>query len=394
MKRTLTTVLLFTSYFAFTQVNFQKLQIPPTANNSNYRLVVDYFSDHQILFPVSNVDTAYVRSTAGGTFTPLDTGLFITAFYANNGDLYLVKNITPYAYTPELYKVSGSGTPTPISGASGRLFHRDQYGTLFYSTSNGFAYSTNDGQSFNTVVTPDTVYSAARNSAGELFLLADSMELFHSTDNGATWQDISKPHNGSYFLETRIWIEKDTIFLQTASEYFYTTVSATSYTRITPAPSATIVTNAHISVDQAFFCMSPYGFFNTNNPTAGNWNLLAPIQASPQRSIYNNFIGVTDNQMFFFTDTGYVYAGRTPNPISQPEYLSGEKLSLYPNPASTAIEMISQRLNEDFELYNLNGQMILKELIKAPIQTIHLTSVKPGLYFWRKGINSGELLIH
>lgn len=377
------------------QVTFLKYPVPIGTDNDNYRLVADYYSEKQILFPVKTSGEVYVKNNTGSNFNVIDTGLYITAFYANNGDLYLVENADTSGYEPHLYKSANNGSSfTEITGVEGRVFQRDQYGNLFYSVNGGFAFSIDDGANFTTVNTPRTVFSVARNTLGSLFFLADSTKLFSSINNGNTWQDISKNYIGNPFLEHHIWAVDDTIYFQTASNFSYTTVAGAQYTTILPISATSIITNVHVSPDNAFFCVSAYGFFNTNTPAVGYWNNLNNTIGSPQQTIYNNFIAVTDSQMYFITDTGYVYSPRTANVTGINEFESTiNRVSVFPNPAKQNLQVTSEGYKGEFKLYNLQGKMVLTKFITSAVQNITINMFDPGIYIWRLNSSHGKLII-
>ena len=169
------------------QVTFTELQIPDNTDAENYRLVVDYYSDKQVFFPVKQAGKVYSKNTANGSFAQITEGLFITAFYANNGDLYMVKNISTTGFEPHLYKSTDNGkTLVEITGVAGRLFQRDQFGNLYYSVPGGFNYSIDDGKTFTKVPTAKEVFSVARNPLGKLYYTNEKSELFSTVNNGST----------------------------------------------------------------------------------------------------------------------------------------------------------------------------------------------------------------
>ena len=137
------------------QVTFREFQMPENTGAKNYRLVVDYYSDQQVFFPVKQAGKVYAKNTASSGFTEIAEGLYITAFYANNGDLYLVENTDASGYEPHLYKSTDNGqTLSEEMGVAGRFFQRDQFVTLYYSVPGGFKYSVVNGETFKTIATP------------------------------------------------------------------------------------------------------------------------------------------------------------------------------------------------------------------------------------------------
>jgi hypothetical protein len=378
------------------QVSFQPYPVPAGTDNSNYRLVVDYHTNNQILFPVLTSDTVYVKNGINGTFSMIDVGLYITAYYSNSGDLYLVENADINGYEPHLFRSEDNGiTFSETLGVAGRLFQRDQYGNLFYSIANGFAYSTNNGANFIGVITPDTVYNVALNAAGSLFLLSDSVKLLQSDDGGQTWTDISKTYLGNTFLEQHLWVESDTIYFQTASYFNYAEVDDSDFSLILPTQETAVVTNVYVSVDNAFFCLSPYGFFTSNNPASGNWNLLYQIIGSPQATIYNNYIAVSNSYTFVYTNSGYYYAVRTPNPAGNVTIAnSGKQMNVFPNPANAFIQVNSKQFPVEFNLYSVQGKLVLNKMIYSDAETLDILELTPGMYIWKLGDKQGKILIN
>lgn len=394
-------LLLFLSQLFATQaqVTFQKYPVPTHANNDNYRLVIDYYSDQQVLFPIKKADTVYVKSVASGNFSALTVwGLYITAFYANNGDLYLVKNSDTSGYQPRLYKSVNNGTSfTEISGVAGRVFRRDQYGNLFYSIPGGFAFSSDNGTNFISVSTPDTVYTACKSSSGTLFFIADSLNLYRSVDNGSNWQNISKTSTWNYaFNERSLWEMNDTLYFQSSNHLNYTTENASMWTGQVISGNISIITNAYISPDQACYITSPYGFITSNTPSSKTqWVPLAPfIGGTPNSNIYNHFIAISDSTMYFFDDTTYLYAPRTPNFVGIGENESDLKaISVYPNPADDQFILNTGEINREFRLYNLQGQLVLSEWINSSQKSIDIHRMAPGMYIWRMNTFQGKLMV-
>jgi hypothetical protein len=57
--------------------------------------------------------------------------------------------------------------------------------------------------------------------------------------------------------------------------------------------------------------------------------------------------------------------------------------SIYPNPGSNQINLKMPAGEFDFELYGLNGQVLIKQQVNGENNTINTIQLKPGIYFYR-----------
>jgi hypothetical protein len=73
------------------------------------------------------------------------------------------------------------------------------------------------------------------------------------------------------------------------------------------------------------------------------------------------------------------------------------KIILYPNPATETIQLSGQSFPTELELFNTNGESVLKEKIISPNQRIQIGALTPGMYFYRlpnsRANNFGKLVI-
>lgn len=383
------------------QVTFREFQMPENTGAKNYRLVVDYYSDQQVFFPVKQAGKVYAKNTASSGFTEIAEGLYITAFYANNGDLYLVENTDASGYEPHLYKSTDNGqTLSEEMGVAGRFFQRDQFGTLYYSVPGGFKYSVDNGETFKTVATPKEVFSAVRSPNGKLFYTTDNLELFSSINNGSAWDDNTKTYNFNPFLETHLWWKNDTLYLQTGSSFSYTSENSTKWTNLT-MPFTSIITNVTLSPDNVFYCTSPYGFFSSQAPVTRNWTLLNNNQARAQETIYNSYIAITDSTMYYncyvsgnnTSNYQVFYAPRIPNVIRAVETVGEQQFNIFPNPASSKIQIRNENGKGQFRIYDIQGKIMLTETITGANQTIDIQPLNPGIYIWQTENRKGKLVV-
>jgi hypothetical protein len=381
---------------ANTQVTFKEYQIPQNTDFKNYRLVVDYYSDKQIIIPVKQAGKVYSKNTVDGSFNEITEGLFITAFYANNGDLYLVENADTSGYEPHLYKSDDNGkTLSEIAGVAGRLFQRDQFGNLYYSVPGGFAYSVDEGKTFKTVSASNEIFSVARNPSGKLFYMTGKWELFRTINEGGSWENISKQlSTQSTRTEQKLWWKSDTLYFQSGNFFNYATESGTKW-EYSILPSTSIITNVCLSPDNIFYCTSPYGFFSSLFPVKRNWTLLLSgfehleWFTPANETIYNNFIAIKDNFMYVRS----FYAPRIPSVISTVKIGREQQFNIYPNPASEKIQILNGNTKGEIKIFNIQGKLMLTETITEPNQTINIQALKSGIYIWEMGNVKGKLVV-
>ncbi len=395
MKSLLLTILGIIACYTMQAQSFTKYKMPTGLPKGRHRLVVDYHGNRQILFPVIRSGKLYVKG-ATDSFKAISYGLYINAFYANNGDLYLVENTDTLSkgYKPKLFKSTDNGNSfSEIIGVSGRIFHRDHAGNLFYSVSGGFKYSTNSGGSFTMVNTPDSAFTAAINSSGSLFYINKSNKLFRSMNNGGNWQDISKTIINPTFLEFHLEVVADTLYLQSGSNILYTTENGSTWNGVIVNQLTSIVTALCITPDLSYYCLSPYGFFHTNTPQL-KWTHLNASIGQAQNTIYNNYITATDSFVWFLNDTGYLYSPRTGKNLSAITKIRiAETVSIYPNPSSNEIFCISTGAGKTIILYNMEGKELICTKLDSPTQPIDISTLPAGLYTWRVGGRNGKLVV-
>lgn len=388
------------------QVTFTEFPIPENTNAENYRLVVDYYSDQQVFFPVKQAGKVYAKNTASGSFTEIAEGLYITAFYANNGHLYMVKNANTTGFEPHLYKSTDNGKKfSEISGVAGRLFQRDQFGNLYYSVPGGFNYSIDDGKTFTKVPTAKEVFSVARNPSGKLYYTNEKSELFSTVNNGSTWEDISKSNAFPDKRENNLWWKNDTLYFHSNVYFSYSTKNDTKWKSIFFGGTTTLL-NVSLSPDNVFYITSPTSLISSLAPATNNWKLLFSsddfsMGFSGNATIYNNHISIADRTMYFNTfkiannthNYSFLFATRTPNVISAVETVQEQQFNIFPNPASERIQIMNGNAKGEFKIFNIQGKLMLTETITEPNQTIDIRHLKPGIYILEMGNVKGKLVV-
>ncbi|MFA5781323.1 MAG: T9SS type A sorting domain-containing protein [Bacteroidales bacterium] len=85
------------------------------------------------------------------------------------------------------------------------------------------------------------------------------------------------------------------------------------------------------------------------------------------------------------------------NPNAQnPEISNDEKIALYPNPANNVVtlEVLQPMLlqNGDVYIYNIQGQLIMQQVINNEKTEINIAQLQQGIYFVRLGSSEGAII--
>lgn len=166
-------------------------------------------------------------------------------------------------------------------------------------------------------------------------------------------------------------------------------------------PFTSIITNVTLSPDNVFYCTSPYGFFSSQAPVTRNWTLLNNNQARAQETIYNSYIAITDSTMYYncyvsgnnTSNYQVFYAPRIPNVISAVETVGEQQFNIFPNPASSKIQIRNENGKGQFRIYDIQGKIMLTETITGANQTIDIQPLNPGIYIWQTENRKGKLVV-
>jgi hypothetical protein len=63
------------------------------------------------------------------------------------------------------------------------------------------------------------------------------------------------------------------------------------------------------------------------------------------------------------------------------EAVNAERLSIYPNPATTELRIQTNSPIADLKIYNTQGQLVTSSVVKEPLTTIDVSSFASGLYY-------------
>lgn len=67
--------------------------------------------------------------------------------------------------------------------------------------------------------------------------------------------------------------------------------------------------------------------------------------------------------------------------------------TVYPNPGTNQINIKNDNKLLDFELINLNGQIVIRQIVNNNLNTINTESLKPGMYFYRLNDNKNKTFV-
>jgi hypothetical protein len=77
-----------------------------------------------------------------------------------------------------------------------------------------------------------------------------------------------------------------------------------------------------------------------------------------------------------------------------------QETSIYPNPGTSQLNIKTKGNLKDFELLNINGQVVIREMLDKNNSIINVESIKPGIYFYRlvdkknKTVETGKWIKH
>ena len=60
-----------------------------------------------------------------------------------------------------------------------------------------------------------------------------------------------------------------------------------------------------------------------------------------------------------------------------------QETTVYPNPGTNQINIKTDNKELDFELININGQVLFSQIVNNNLKTINTESLKSGMYFFR-----------
>ena len=87
----------------------------------------------------------------------------------------------------------------------------------------------------------------------------------------------------------------------------------------------------------------------------------------------------------------------TPEPIlpdaSELQKATKDKLKLYPNPVDDKLTIEIKDKNVNFTLFNLNGKLILSNQLKSTVNTIDVSAINSGIYFYEVSNTKGIKLV-
>jgi len=109
---------------------------------------------------------------------------------------------------------------------------------------------------------------------------------------------------------------------------------------------------------------------NTGTPDTSGLN-LPEFDIDGNQRVYGNRIdmGAYENQ--------YVWVKINDSPVFN------NSIKVYPNPGTNLLNLKTNNEELDFELININGQTVIKQMVDNNYQTINTELLKSGIYFYR-----------
>ncbi|HQW04476.1 MAG: T9SS type A sorting domain-containing protein [Flavobacteriales bacterium] len=315
------------------------METPAAARHYTYYMEVDASESRFVLFARnSSVDSVYT-SNGEGNWAGVQHGDFPKAFYADDGSLFLLKDLNPSSSVlqPQVFRSTDNGvTLSEITGVAGRCFYKDAQGNIFLSTPTGFKYSTNSGVSFTDVATPFAVTGAALDGNGDLYYGSDSLKLFHSVNGGSTWSDISK-NLSAYARVSELQVVNGTYFFNDEDgSHRYGAPADPIWSFIQPGTLTSWVGDLRFH-DDALFIRSPYGLYSRTTWAPSGWPLI--LEGIFSSNSFGSFLGnysLSNDHVFAKVDSGFVTTSIAAL-VSTAEIDAAPLVKVFPNPATDVL---------------------------------------------------------
>lgn len=115
--------------------NWELIQTPTAAQGSSYALEVDASDARFVLFSRGSMDSLYIAN-GNGDWNGGQVGDFPMAFYADDGSLFLLKDLdpSPSVLHPQLFRSTDNEMSlSEISDITGTCIYKDAHGRIFLS---------------------------------------------------------------------------------------------------------------------------------------------------------------------------------------------------------------------------------------------------------------------
>lgn len=252
-------------------------------------------------------------------------------------------------------RVASASIPVAQSNETGYLAQYTHLGNnIWFTTSNGRVYhSVNKGANWSVFQSPLSDFGGTTLSGDITFSTAtkgiiqdNSGNLFITQNAGAAWSPIN--HTGTTYGGAIAYIPGSTRLVSTGGD---SALAGTSYSIDDGLTWITVSTDQHVDV----------AFLDQDTGYSGGFSTLSTL------------------------DGVFVYSDAV---LSMYDQLASLKFALYPNPATEFINILSDKLIEKVEIYDLNGRL-LKNSNK--VQNICISALETGTYLIKVTINGNAI---
>lgn len=264
----------------------------------------------------------------------------------------------------EIYVTTNGGTnytrmpsaniPAPLTNEVGYLAQYTHLGDhIWFTTSAGRVYhSTDKGVNWSVFQSPLSDFGGTNLSGDITFstpnkgmIQDNSGNLFITQNAGSTWNAVNISGTGFPYGGAIAYIPNTSRIVSTGGD---TTFAGTAYSRDDGITWINVSTDQHVDV----------AFFDEDTGYSGGFSTISTL------------------------DGVYVY---TDNVLSTYDQLAIDGFSIYPNPSSEFINILSNQPVEKVEIYDINGRLLMEI---SNTSFINVTDLQSGIYFIQVNSNS------
>lgn len=334
-------------------------------------------------------DSLY-RSTDGGTTW---TALSKWPYYRNNG-VYIHSNDDIYITADQLSDTgllfrstdNGDSWEELLKGASpfGAYYAAvDPEGSIYVTTYRGVIKSTDDGETWSFIISEPLCHLHVITIRDQSLMFLSSAyycdtSLYRSTDGGLTFHALQAPVPVNY--KTIIFNNKGHMFLASGSLIYRSADEGESWESFTVSDS--YISHLVIDSNNVIYASSSNGV-SISFDDGESWTLI------------NQGLELTQVYDLALDESGMLYASvfnsglwKTEVIINAQNIQVGETaMTIYPNPATDQVTIVNnwQHMQKKplLTIHDLSGRIISKHTLPTPVTQLHITHLKPGIYFLR-----------
>ncbi|KEZ92500.1 T9SS type A sorting domain-containing protein [Nonlabens ulvanivorans] len=251
-------------------------------------------------------------------------------------------------------RVPSSNIPAPLTNEVGYLAQYTHLGNnIWFTTSAGRVYhSANMGNNWSVFNTPLSDFGGTNLSGDITFstpnkgmIQDNSGNLFITQDAGTTWNPVNISGTGFPYGGAIAYIPNSSRVVSTGGD---TALAGTAYSTDDGITWTNVSTDQHVDV----------AFLDEDTGYSGGFSTIS-----------------TQDGVYVYTDSV----------LSTYDQLATDGFSIYPNPSSEFINILSTQPIEKVEIYDINSRLLMEY---SNISLIDVTDLQSGIYFIKVNANT------